>query len=510
MSDIIGREEELAEFKTAFQKSMKGEGQTIILTGDAGIGKTSMTRNIVQWASDAGATAIIGHCSYGEKAEPYHPLRKALALIGETEALNLEEQTSFDEIFLISKTGLLMNHLSNLEGEAIDEDILSSMLTAVQDFVKDSFGDGENMEQKGGLGRLEYQNKKVLLEHGNHVFMAAVVSGEEHPVMMKDLQTGLIGLESDFGDIIRDWDGDLDEIEGTSVILQAMTDKKYRVKRDIESMNLDVERLKAFNGILDVVKEKSDKGLAIILEDVNWADENSLQAIPFLARNIGSSKIFLCLTLEGGSDSDEPETKRLLDTLGLEMTGQTIALEPLIREGVAQLIRHRLGTDMIPDGLLERLYSGSAGNPLFTMETMESQIKERIVVKKDELWIFHPEKEKSFPMTVQDIVARQLENLTHERLHTLEFGSVLGMRFGSESISIGTSIPQEKIDVILVELAKTDIISLDAEEYVFKHGMVREAVYDGLSPRWKRMLHASAGNALEFLYEYDIEPVLFR
>ena len=91
-----------------------------------------------------------------------------------------------EEVFLVSRDGILICHLSRSITVPHDEDVLGAMLTAVQNFVKDAFQYGRNQE----LRTLELGDFSILFERGEHVCLAIAIAGQEseklrfHPVLI--------------------------------------------------------------------------------------------------------------------------------------------------------------------------------------------------------------------------------------------------------------------------------------------------------------------------------------
>ena len=73
-----------------------------------------------------------------------------------------------EELYLIYKDGRLIRNISAVEIKT-DSDIMSGMLTAINDFVQDSFN------TEGDLGSIDYGNNKIILQRENHSYLAAVV-----------------------------------------------------------------------------------------------------------------------------------------------------------------------------------------------------------------------------------------------------------------------------------------------------------------------------------------------
>lgn len=92
-----------------------------------------------------------------------------------------------EQVFLIhQKTGLLLQHVVAKNAISTDPDMVSGMLTAIQDFTSDSF----SVEQNSGLNSLKLGDLTVLIENGPHAVIAAVVRGN----VPMDLQNQLIEI----------------------------------------------------------------------------------------------------------------------------------------------------------------------------------------------------------------------------------------------------------------------------------------------------------------------------
>ncbi len=122
-----------------------------------------------------------------------------------------------EEIFLVDKAGLLISHISKKEDSAVDKDLIGSMLTAVLDFVKDSF----RSEVKGeeSLGKLQYGDATIIIERGDMVVLACVISGEENPRLRTRMKSILNTIEKKYWYVLRDWDGDVDQLQEVEEII---------------------------------------------------------------------------------------------------------------------------------------------------------------------------------------------------------------------------------------------------------------------------------------------------
>jgi hypothetical protein len=116
-----------------------------------------------------------------------------------------------EEAFVIYCDGRLIKHISTRPTESADKEVIASMLTAVQDFVKDS------LKKKDGefLGKLEFGKKtKILIERGNKIYLAIVLSGHDPDSLRANLEKTVIQVENKYKKSLDKWDGDISAFEG--------------------------------------------------------------------------------------------------------------------------------------------------------------------------------------------------------------------------------------------------------------------------------------------------------
>lgn len=108
------------------------------------------------------------------------------------------------EIFLIHReTGLLITHLSSGPDTLEDRDLVSGMLTAIRDFVRETFGHGES----GELGAIEYEDQQILIQAGGAAYLAVVVEGVEPAGFREKMRQALIPIHEQHYDSLKNFDG---------------------------------------------------------------------------------------------------------------------------------------------------------------------------------------------------------------------------------------------------------------------------------------------------------------
>jgi outer membrane protein OmpA-like peptidoglycan-associated protein len=110
-----------------------------------------------------------------------------------------------EQAFLIhAETGLLLEHVSAPDLVVPDADLISGMLAAIQDFVRDSFQPGEG----GTLRTFSVGDHTVQVEAGPHALLALVIKGEAPPEVLLKQQNALETIHLEFATQLVDFTGE--------------------------------------------------------------------------------------------------------------------------------------------------------------------------------------------------------------------------------------------------------------------------------------------------------------
>jgi outer membrane protein OmpA-like peptidoglycan-associated protein len=124
-----------------------------------------------------------------------------------------------EQVFLIhADTGLLITHRSSLSGKSVDPEIISGMLTAIQDFVRDSFARSGG-DSGGDLDTVQVGERVVWLERGRDAYLAAVVRGAAPLNLHDTFREVLDRIEVEYGGELQSFQGDLDGLANIEITL---------------------------------------------------------------------------------------------------------------------------------------------------------------------------------------------------------------------------------------------------------------------------------------------------
>jgi OOP family OmpA-OmpF porin len=130
-----------------------------------------------------------------------------------------------EQVFLIHRpSGLLLQHLTAPGTTAQDADMVSGMLTAIRDFVQDSF----KVDADEGLQTLKVGDLSVWVEQGPHALVAVVVRGTAPPSLRTTLQQALEAVHGQYSDLLESFDGNAVRFEGARPLLEACFQQEFR------------------------------------------------------------------------------------------------------------------------------------------------------------------------------------------------------------------------------------------------------------------------------------------
>ncbi len=134
-----------------------------------------------------------------------------------------------EQAFLIHrKSGLLLNHVGLDNVFQQDADMVSSMLSAIGDFVGDSF----EVNNRQALDAIQVGDFSILIEQGPDAVLAVAVRGEPPASLRHVLQQALEQIQQDFGEQLRHFSGDTEIFMPTRAqLMQCMEQSKFKKKR---------------------------------------------------------------------------------------------------------------------------------------------------------------------------------------------------------------------------------------------------------------------------------------
>ena len=226
----------------------------------------------------------------------------------------------------------------------------------------------------------------------------------------------------------------------------------------------------------------AERGLLVVLEDLQWADRTSLLLLRHLAGELARSRLLVVATFRESADTP---LAGLLPALLRAGDARPIRLTGLSRPDIAQWLR-LVKADGDVDALADRLRAGTGGNPLFV----------RMLVERGPSAL--GEGFREFP-ELRQLVLAHLSGLGEPARSLLGAASVLGERIDPPVLAEVTGLSAATVAGVLDSAVAAGVLAAapDGTGLSFAHALVRDAVYDELSPSRRAALHERAARALE-------------
>jgi class 3 adenylate cyclase/tetratricopeptide (TPR) repeat protein len=245
--------------------------------------------------------------------------------------------------------------------------------------------------------------------------------------------------------------------------------------------------------------------VVVFLEDIHWADGSSLEVIKELGKMTEEHPLLLvCLTRPGLFE------RRPYWGEGQEFH-RKLELQPLSKRESRQLVEEILqNVEQVPVVLRELVVKGAQGNPFYIEELIKMLI-ERGVIQRSEItsqgierWQIMSERleQVQVPTTLTGVLQARLDSLAESEKKVLQYSAVVGRNFWDQVIQhiqayANSGRSSKPIDAILKSLREKELIFRkedstiqDAQEFTFKHDVLREVTYDTVLVKERKQYHA--------------------
>ena len=177
------------------------------------------------------------------------------------------------------------------------------------------------------------------------------------------------------------------------------------------------------------------------------------------------------------------------------------------------MLESLLKTDSIPSDLRRFVQDKAEGNPFYLEELVNSLIETETLIRDNGSWkVTRTITETDISSTINGVISGRLDRLDKEAKRILQEASVIGRAFFYEILKRITALKHD-IDGFLRGLEQLDIIrtrSLQPDlEYMFKHNLTQEVVYNGLLKKERKGIHERIGLVMEELF-HDRLPEFYE
>jgi DNA-binding SARP family transcriptional activator len=273
------------------------------------------------------------------------------------------------------------------------------------------------------------------------------------------------------------------------------------------SLEPESARFHLFDSVTRFLKSAAAaQPLLLFLDDVHAADESSLLLLRFLARELADSRLLLIVAYRDVDPTIGEPLAAALGELVREAATRRLQLVGFRESEVDEYISQ--AAKVTPDSaVVAEIYSQTDGNPLFVGEVTRLLLDEGALTRT----IGGPGSRVRIPQGVHDVIGRRLRRLPETSQQALTYASVLGRDFPLELLArlAGSSEPAvlEALDDAIKERIVGEAAAANGY-FRFAHVLIRDTLYEDLTPARRLRLHREAGEAIEAIYADRLEPHL--
>ena len=231
-----------------------------------------------------------------------------------------------------------------------------------------------------------------------------------------------------------------------------------------------------------------DRPGVLFFDDLQWADEASLDLLAYLMRRGPTPPLFVVVTWRADSSAEDQRLRAWIASLPPDIA-EIVSVSPLTEQDVAELVE-----SIKSSAPAEKLYQESDGLPLFLEEYLAA-LEAGTIEGKEGQW--------NLPTPVQDILNTRLNSVPGASRQLLGAAGVIGRSFEFEILRAVSGRSTEETVAGLEALIGAGFVSEYAEQqpplgpsYDFKHDRLRELVLVETTQARQRLLHARAAEAL--------------
>lgn len=243
----------------------------------------------------------------------------------------------------------------------------------------------------------------------------------------------------------------------------------------------------------------AENPLAIIFDDLHWADEASLNLLLNLADLVESQPIlFICMSRPDKAVPSWDSINNIQQKIGGKYS--SISLEPLLAEQTDMMLANLLGMKDLPKRVRDMIVERAGGNPFFIEELIRALIETKQIVRENSHWKAVSETANvSLPNTLRGVLSARIDRLPELSRHVLQNASVIGRLFDLRVLKPLTSL-NGQLDSHIQYLKEASLIEPARDEYMFRHVLIQEAAYDSILIKNRAELHRRIGETLEELH----------
>ncbi len=252
----------------------------------------------------------------------------------------------------------------------------------------------------------------------------------------------------------------------------------------------------------------AQRPLVLVLDDMQWGDMASMDALEHAVSLLENDRILICLTIRQ-EDAQRFETRR--KRMSRNERYFELPLNRLNQLEVSTWITGAMHQAHADGELPGVLYRFTEGNPLFVKQVMQALFDEGLLWHNGVVWEWRDIDEMVLPTAIDDLVGRRLSRLSPAATKLLSFAAVFGRTFDLDEVKLAAQASDDELLDAVDEGLSSGVVEPARQQgtsaFCFVHGLMVDVVKRSMNPRRLQLAQVRAAEALEKLRPHALTEI---
>lgn len=252
-------------------------------------------------------------------------------------------------------------------------------------------------------------------------------------------------------------------------------------------------------------------GGLLLLEDLHWADTDSLRLLSYLAREAADLPVWLVGTYRSDELHRRHPLTAVLAELGRERRYGEIRLQPLAREDLRHMVSAILDDTEVGDEFLDAMVERTEGNPFFVEELISVLVDRGDIFRREGDWARRDLHDIEMPETVRETLLARVRTLDEQAQQILQVAALAGERVDRRVVGSACGVGEGTVDGAVGDGLRLQLLVERREgrvtTYGFRHALTREALADELVGPERQRAHQRVADSMRAVHLDDLDAV---
>jgi GGDEF domain-containing protein/tetratricopeptide (TPR) repeat protein len=242
----------------------------------------------------------------------------------------------------------------------------------------------------------------------------------------------------------------------------------------------------------------SERLLVLLLDEMQWADATTWDALEHLLTHLENDRIMILLAQRSDAGVEASPHRQMLERFTIT---RQVAISRLTRDEVKQWLDAAFHRQVVAREFLAFLYRHTEGNPLFISQLLRLLVEEGSIWYNGQRWEWTPVSELRLPTGRRALIAQRLARFSSSTQAVLATAAIIGLEFDISLLSAAGAGSEAAVRLAISEASTAGLIQSTYERkrggFAFVHDEIAEVLVESIPREQVRQLHQRVAQSLE-------------